>query len=365
MIKDTQQKIKAIRYCVALGFVPHMEVVVRYVADTGASPCDLTDIDVVGIRPGSVAPAARIIFDCKTLAKISPINRAFWAKGLMDVTGSSEAFVILAKPAIEAHRLAGNSFGVRLFSQDLFDKYAASASSDYMVKNSYIEDLSGWEKLNDARRNYPSLEGLLGFLGASAWLQSNGAQGLRTLMSHMRQSASEMDPGKAAHRAIFIMAMSQFSLYVSEMVRDFHNIFDPGADRAQFERTLRYYVWGGKDNYDLRQRLHAAVKTAKGVSDIEPFEFPGWDGFVEYFRGCLDSPLSVSATCLPLKDMAFRELVIPIPDVDRRISSRLKANNRVRQFALSAASYFSEASRVPRDFREMFSKELNILLENS
>jgi hypothetical protein len=50
----------------------------------------------------------------------------------MALTHSSEAFVILAKPAIEAHRLAGNSFGVRLFSEPLFDKFATSASVDYL-----------------------------------------------------------------------------------------------------------------------------------------------------------------------------------------------------------------------------------------
>ncbi len=365
MIKDTQQKIKAIRYCVALGFVPYMEVVVRFVADTSESPCDLTDIDVLGIKPGAEVSSLRVIFDCKTLNKMSPINRAFWAKGLMAVTHSSEAFVILGKPAIEGHRLAGNSFGVRLFSEPLFDKFAASASVDYLVQNSYIENVNSWSMLAGISKNYPALGEVLMFLNSMGPLQLSGTHGIRILMSHMRYASGELDPSKNLHRAIFKLALAQFSIFANEMVRDFHNIFDPQADKNQFERVLRYYIWGGKENYDLRQRLNTAIKAAKGVMESEPFEFPAWDRFVEYFRGCLDSPLSLGATCLPIKDMAFRELSDINTDIDRRLSLRLKANNRVRQFALAAASYFVESNKLPREFRELFSTELNSLIDQN
>jgi hypothetical protein len=63
--------------------------------------------------------------------------------------------------------------------------------------------------------------------------------------------------------------------------------------------------------------------------------------------------------------MAFRELTSPVADIDRRLATRLKANNRVRQFALAAVSYFCDASRVPRDFREFFSNEINLLIDRS
>lgn len=363
MIKDTQQKLKAVRYCVALGLVPHMEVVVRFIGDTSESPCDLTDIDVLGIMPGGETPSHRVIFDCKTLNKMSPINRAFWAKGLMAVTQSAEAFVILGKQAIDAHRLAGNSFGVRLFSEQLFDAFATAASADYLVANSYLENIDSWSALSEVRLNFPSLAELLIYLNSTALLQVNGAQGIRNLMSHMRHAAGEFDPSKSSHRAVFKLALAQFSMFANEMVRDFHNIFDPRADKSQFERTLRYYIWGGKENYDLRQRLNSALKAARGVTEVEPFEFPAWDRFVDYFRGCLDSPLSLGATCLPIKDLAFRELATPVPDIDRRVAARLKANNRIRQFSLAAISYFCEASRVPREFREFLSSEINSLID--
>ena len=67
----------------------------------------------------------------------------------------------------------------------------------------------------------------------------------------------------------------------------------------------------------------------------------------------------------PVKDMAFRELSFPVADIDRRLAVRLRANNRVRQFSLAAASYFADASKVPREFREAFSIELNTLIDGS
>lgn len=365
MMKDTQQKIKAVRYCVALGLVPHMEVLVRFLEDTSNSPCDLTDIDVLGIMPGSEAPSRRVIFDCKTLNKMSPINRAFWAKGLMAITHSDNAFVILSKPAIEAHRLAGNSFGVKLFSEKLFDSFASAASADYLIPNSYLENIESWNKLAEIHKKFPALEELLMYLNSSALLQLNGAQGIRNLLGHMKLAAGELDPSKDLHRAVFKLALAQFSMFVNDMVCNFHNIFDPQTDKAQFERILRYYIWGGKENYELRQRLNVALKAARGVNEIEPFELPGWDRFVDFFRGCLDSPLSLSAICLPLKDLAFRELSLQIDDVDRRLSARLRANNRVRQFSLAAAIYFTEATKIPRVFCDAFSGELNLLTDIS
>jgi hypothetical protein len=214
------------------------------------------------------------------------------------------------------------------------------------------------------RKNYPKLAELINFITSSGPLQPNGAQGLRSLMSHMRNISGEFDPSKDVHRATFKLALAQFSIFVNEMIRDFHNIFNPGNDKYIFEQTLRYYIWGGKENYDLRQRLNTAVKASRGITETEPFEFPSWDKFVDYFRNCLDSPFSLSATCLPIKDMAFRELSAPLPNLDRNLQKRLKANNRVRQFSLAAAYYFSDACRLPREFKEFFSTELNMLIDD-
>jgi hypothetical protein len=93
---------------------------------------------------------------------------------------------------------------------------------------------------------------------------------------------------------------------------------------------------------------------------IEPFEFPAWERFVELFRGFLDAPLLLGSVCLPLKDLAFREVSIPTAELDRRLTMRLESNSRIRQFILASASYLIEATRLPREFKEHLSKDLSL-----
>jgi len=191
-------------------------------------------------------------------------------------------------------------------------------------------------------------------------LEAHSIQGLRSLMAKFKKISPELDPTKDIHRVLFKLTLVQFCLYMSEMVRDFHNIFNPEMDRTEFEKIIRYYVWGGKESYEIRQRLKAAIQSAKGITEAEPFEFPAWERFVELFRGFLDSPLLLGSVCLPLKDSAFRELSTTTADLDRRLSLRMGANNRVRQFILAAASYLIEATQLPRDFKDYLGKDLSV-----
>lgn len=359
-MKDIHQKLKAVRYCVALGVVPYMEVLVRFASEVSDKPADITDIDVLGIKPCSESATQRIVFDCKTLSKMSPVNRALWARGLMALTRSDEAFVILLKAAPEGHRLAGNSLSVRLFTEEMFDDFARSAAKDYSVPNSYMEDLAAWECLAEIPSKFPTLELFWSYINSNAVLEIDGKQGLRSLMARCKKTEGEFDPTKATHRALFKLTVCQLSLYMSEMVRDFHNIFTPKMERDEFERILRYYIWGGKENYELRQRLNVALKAAKGLSEIEPFEFPAWEKFVELFRSFLDAPLLLGSVCLPLKDLAFREVSTPTADLDRRLFQRLDANDRVRQFILATASYLIAATRLPKEFKDYLNLDMGL-----
>jgi hypothetical protein len=358
MIKDINQKIKAIRYCVALGMVPFMEVVVRFSSEVSDVPSDITDIDVLGVKPGGESPSQRIIFDCKTLNKMSPINRALWANGLISLTKSDEAFVILSKSAPDGHRLAGNSIGVRLFTEGLFDSYAKSSSSYYSVQNSYIESLSGWEALAELPSRYPALQELWWLLNSTCVLEKNPRQGLRNLMAACRRYEGEFDPEKKIHQALYKLILVQIGLYVSEMVRDFHNIFFSDMSKSDFEKILRNYVWDGKDNYAVRQKLNMAIKMGKGAEEIDNFELPGWDVFVDVFRSFLDSPLQFGVVCLPLKDLAFRDVSVIDPILEKRIGHRLDANDRVRQYILSLSRYLIAATRIPRAFSDKLKSDV-------
>jgi hypothetical protein len=359
MIKDTQQKLKAVRYCVALDIVPYLEVVVRFAGDTAKTPTDITDVDVLGIQPAASLPGRKIFFDCKSGQKMSAINRALWAGGLRSMIKADEGFVILAKSAPPGHRLAGNSIGVRVFAEKLFDAFALAASKDYALQSSYMEQIAAWDALAKIREHFPPLRDLVIFLCSQAPLEDSPVAGLRSLVAQLKRVEGELDPSKAQHRALFFLLVAQALVYLSAMARTYHNVFDPSDGLPEFEESLRFFVWGGKEAYELRQRLNVAIQSARGVEKAAVFDFPGWANFLEMFRSFLDAPFTLAPTCLPLKDMAFRELSTVDPQIDARLAKRLQANNRVRQYAMATANYLVSASRLPREFRDHLTTTLS------
>ncbi|MDR5802610.1 hypothetical protein [Caballeronia sp. LZ001] len=357
-MKDSGQKQKAIRYCVAMGVVPYLEAVVRYDADVSDVVSDITDVDVLGIKASDANRSQRIIFDCKTLAKVSGISRALWAAGLKQFVEADDAFVILNKAAPEGHRLAAGTLGVRLFSEPLFDQFAASASKNYFAESSYLESMEAWEKVFEARKSNPRLEELVNYLTSDAPLENNPAAGFRSLLAKFKRAGGEIDPSKPVHRAIFGMMLSQALVFLSEMACALHYVFDANGNSAQYEKMLRYYIWGGKEGYELRQRLTVSLKAAKGMDDLPSFDLPNWGEFKELMRAYLDAPFSLSAACLPMKELAFREIATNAAKQDLELSRRLKANNRIHQFSLVLINYFAGLSMLTRECGTRFARTI-------
>jgi hypothetical protein len=199
-------------------------------------------------------------------------------------------------------------------------------------------------------------------LTRAAPLEDSAVAGLRSLVSHLKRVEGELDPSKPSHRALFFLLVAQALVYLSAMARTYHNMFDPNDDLTEFEDSLRYFVWGGKEAYELRQRLNSALRSARGIENGAPFDFPGWPNFLEMFRSFLDAPFTLAPTCLPIKDIAFRELSSVNPQIDARLARRLQANNRVRQYAIATASYLVNATRLPREFKDHLTSSMSAIL---
>ncbi len=357
MIKDSVQKQKAVRYCVAHGYVPYMECLVRFSGDTSDSISDITDVDVFGIRPAGEMPTRRLVFDCKTLAKTSGVNRALWAAGLLRLIAADEAFVILVKAAPQGHRLAASKVGVHLFSEKLFDQYAKASSSDYVDQITYLDNLLAWDALWDMRTKFPRAATLVEYLTSEAAFEQNPAAGFRSLLSRLKQTEGELDVSKPEHRMLYGIVVSQAITFLAGVVREFNTLFDPEMKQDAFQKSLRNYIWGGREGYELRKRLQVALHADRPENGQE-VQLPGWDSLVELVRSFLDAPLLAGSSALPIKDLAFREFSPPSLLADARIKSELTSNSRARQFALSVNRYIGSLSRLLRDCSEHFKESL-------
>ncbi|GAB2884759.1 hypothetical protein GCM10027046_11640 [Uliginosibacterium flavum] len=357
MIKDSSQKQKAIRYCVAQGYVPYMEAVVRYSADTADVATDITDVDVLGLKPASEYAPRRVLFDCKTQAKLSAVSRALWAAGLLKMVKGDSAFVILTKAAPEGHRLAAAEISVKLFSEKLFDNFAKSATINYFEGIAYLDDLVAWETFHDLGNKYTKTAPLVSFLTSEAPFEDDPAAGFRALLARLKQAEGEFDATKPSHLMLYGMVVSQAIVFLSAMTQSFNSAFDPEMSKDKFENSLKNYVWGGKEGYELRKRLHTAIQSGRS-EEAPPLQFPSLDLFVEMQRSMLDAPFLIGSAALPVKDIAFRQLCAPREHADRRINLELTSNVRARQFALQTNRYIGSLSRLLKECADYYARVL-------
>lgn len=361
--KDVYQKAKAIRFCIATGLVPFYEVNVSNVRELADTPELLTDIDVLGIgfdRSG----VSRTIFDCKTNSKTSPINRAFWAAGLMAYIRASEAYVILKKAASEGHKLSARSLQVRLFDEPLFESHATALTLGYHETDQYAVDIGGWHKLHEVLRMNPQIAKLGDHLRHFVPVETDFAKTLRGIVAHVKQVRGELDPARQDHMAIFTYSVFALSLSIGPIIRDFFDVFDPKQSKETFERFLRAYVWGGRESYQLRRKLRELM-AAQNEHIAPETELSAWDEFVEMARAFLDAPDELHNCCNPMIGMALRYVGTPKEAADLILGRNFLKTNRIRQFCFRLSTYLVAASGLPKEFDVRLRADINSVVEKA
>jgi len=365
MIKDRGQKKLAARYCAVQGLVPFVEVIVRSFASFEDTPVNITDIDVLGVEIGHFGRTRRILFDCKTAYKQSGINRVLWASGLRHLVGAEAGFVIQPKKVPDTHRLAASTMGINIHTEEGFRRYAASLGADFSKEATYLDEMDQWDELLVAGRANPAIADLVFFVTTQAALELSGPKGVRLGLSILRRTAGELDPGQRPHQMIVGCALSAFLLHMAMSISVLKDVFEFGMTRSDFEQRLRYFLWEGRENYDLRLKLRRALSKVAGGGDDNPndFDLPEWARLIELVRGYLDAPEALSKLPLLIKEIAFRNAARALkPDADHRIAGLFSASNRARQFIFATMAYLVQATRLPRAFQQDLEATTNSLI---
>lgn len=359
--KDIHQKTKAIRFCLATGLVPFYEVKVSNIREIADVPTLLTDIDVLGVAFQRNS-TSRTIFDCKTNSKTSPINRAFWAAGLMQYAGAENAYVILNKAAPEGHKLSSKVLGVHLFDEPLFESHASALSLNYRDMKSYASNIDNWHALHAAFKGNAKLEKLGEFLFHVVPLEPDPAKALRGILAHIKQARGELDPARPAHMAIYTYCVFSLAFAIAPIVRDIFDVFDPKQAQGSFEKLLRAYVWGGREAYLLRKKLQELM--AERNENVAPeIELGAWENFVEMSRTFLDAPDEVPNCCIPLLELSLRYVATQEKLADIQTQQAFIKTRRVRQFCFRLADYLVESANLPRDFSDKSRGEINAVMD--
>lgn len=361
--KDIHQKEMAIRFCLVNSMVPFLEVNVHNYRELSDTSTLITDIDVLGVRLDSTGRPRKVIFDCKTLGKTSPINRAFWAAGLMQFVSCNEAFIVLRKKASEAHRLSAKQIGVHLFDERQFRNYAESCSIDFSLDYCYSSNINSWVELFSSASGNKNLEQFLNFLNSELPIEEDFVKGVRKFLAALNKIKGELDPDKPKHRAVFFYALSVFMYLMSQVVHDLRNIVDFETEAPAFEKLIKYYIWGGRDSFILRNKITELFSnTNEAASGTEP-ELKNWPEFMELTRKLLDAPDDILKCIGPIREISFMNISERSIEKDQFNSSNINSNKRTRQFTVSTARYLVDAVKLPREFNQALEASFDSLRE--
>ncbi len=292
---------------------------------------------------------------------MSAINRALWAGGLKSFMGADRAVIIQKKEVPYSHKLAASDLGVTIHSESTFVEYARSISPSFDRDVTYLHNMDVWDSFIDIRRNYPALSDLASYATTQSAIETRGPKNVRMALSSLKRCGPELDPRKPPHMLLFSVVASSFLVGLSLSAAALIQIFQFSMVKDDFEKTLRYFVWEGKDNYDTRSNLKAAMDRARGDAHVG-FDLPEWSRFVQLIRSFLDAPEALAELPYLMKEVAFRGAQTSRNEPDERLRKKFQANNRARQFIFAAISYLVHANQLPKEFGELIELQINGLV---
>ena len=354
--KDRFQKELAIRFCLARGMVPFPEVLVPSASDLSDSVEVLTDLDVVGVEFTSDGELRRTLFDCKTTNKMSSINRAFWAAGVMGYTTCHHAYAILKNKAVHNHRMSALAMGVDLHTDQSFTDLGKSVDVSFPSDSAYQASIDRWNKVQDCYENNSWAKELQNLNRNVVPLSVSPAGVFRRYLAELRQVRGMFDPSKPAHVCIFLDSLASLMVLWASLARDARRFYEPTMRKEDFEKSLRYYLWGGKESYQMRQQMREKAAADSLVATV--VELPAWGKLVAFVGVVLSAPQSIFECASFSRELAFRVVCGPVVGIDSKLARDSSENTRIKQFSTGLTDYLVAACGLPKDLGKAAQSEL-------
>ena len=357
-INDRDQKAKALRYCVAKRWFPQLEVDVRPGRHVGKKPALVTDLDVLAFIPDEFRGLRSVVFDCKTRARESAVNRSMWLRGVLDLMQAEVGICILKKSAIEPdHKLTATELDIVLLAEDEFDIFANATCSSYGRPIGASGDINAWEALFEVRSKYPRLESSFNFMFSEYWMQKDVASASRRVIASLLEIRGELDPEKAEHQCIAYDMAALLSHSLAKMCSHIFRAYLHPKNQLDLEEAVKMLIYGGRESYAHRNSLYKLVKQqVGGKATIDELSLPEWERFIKLVRQLLDAPVDVARVPLILREIGFARIRDP---VDRDFAKILcRESPQAARFAVLIVGYLFKAARLPDDFRRNVETEI-------
>lgn len=348
--KDRFQKELAIRYCLARGVVPFLEVVVRSASELSDSIEVLTDLDVVGVEAVSDGDLRRTIFDCKTTSKMSSVNRAFWAAGVKAYTGCDDAYVILRGRAVHNHRISALEIDVDLHDEESFIDLGRTVDAGFPADNCYQASIERWNIVYDCYSKNTWSDVLFDVARNVAPITQEPWSTFRRVLADLRIVRGHVDPARNDHVAIFFDILASTFVLWATLGRDIRRFYEPTMDKQEFQKVLTYYLWGGKESYVIRQQIRERYGFVNDVGSA--ISFPAWDSLLSFCGLIVSAPQCILECAFVCRELSIKLACHSNAEFDIRLSECVKDNTRIRQFSVALSEYLVAAGGLPKDLAQ-------------
>jgi len=349
MIKDREQKHRALRLSVANRWFPQLEVNVEPDRAIRERAGLVTDLDVLSSIPDEFRGFRTVIFDCKTSARESAVNRALWLRGVMDRMTADAGFCIVKKELIEIdHRLAATRLGVILLAEDEFDLYGKVTCPSYQGSLGYAADIDVWDQFFAIPSRFSKLRDALEFLRSGYWMITDAAEACRKALAMLRNVRAELDPSKPEHIALFFDFCALFARSLAIVTCHVFRAHLQPSTQAGLSEALLVMLYGGREAYEHRNDLFRLLKSKRLQADAPGLSLPEWERFLNLARQLLDAPVEAQQVPLILREVGFSALR---SDTSFAFAGQLCTENRqAAKFAIFIPDYLCKAAKLPPEF---------------
>lgn len=363
--KDKEQKRLLSELFWNWGYFVQPTVKLLHPGGSGPVAKELTDVDVYAVMMTPEMHIERIAGDCKSLQKVSAINRTFWLKGVMEYLGAAKGIMVLRTESEEDHKLTAKSMGITLLDDRTFKVFREKLQGQKSTKGTHLFDSESWQYFDANLSGQTVLESLLRYRRFRFWRDPHSRAARYSLME-TRGVRSYLTPDQRHHVALVGDMAALFSLTLQGMVCELFPVYLVVDDKVTLDNYLKSYVYGGRDSYAVMNSLYLQVmKLGKSsttsslpeTANSNDLALPEWSRFLQLFRAVLEHPNKMKDVPRFLRWVVFDRVLYPdcrsmareiMPEVDT-LSMKL---------ALQITDYFCKASEIEPIINEQLDKHI-------
>jgi len=355
MLKDRAQKAQALKLCVSKSWLPQLEVNIEPAQRLEKTKFLLTDLDVLAIARNPIGELTKIVFDCKSGLRESPIGRTFWLKGVMEKVRANHGFILLNDRIniSRDHRASATELSVTLLRESEIGSLAQGLGARVMPTDVPIADIDTWEQFFCIDQKYAALSDFTLFARSSYWTLKDPGEQCRKCVGKLRSIGTELDPVKPEHMAIFGEALALFILAIANLTNRLFLVLIRPTTEEEFTTTLLALLYGGYDNLDVAQKIR---RLTAGVAPADQIDiFPEMRSFEHLIREMLEAPFQALEAAIAARDSCLSALVgEPCSSLFKEM---VGANQYAAKFIVLAAGYLQKAARLPIEFKTHYADQ--------